>query len=517
MKEKIVLFDGNSIVNRAFYGVQDLSNSEGLHTNGIYGFLNIMMKILDEERPQYMAIAFDLKAPTFRHDLYAEYKGNRKGMPPELREQIPVLKNLLHAMNIYTMEEKGYEADDLLGTAAKKMEREGLEVCIVSGDRDLLQIASDHIKIRIPKTKRTGTEIEDYYARDVLEKCGVTPEQIIELKALMGDASDNIPGVPGIGEKTAVKLIKEYKTIENAYEHVQEIKPNKASQALKQYYDLAKLSKTLATIRTDSPVDFSLDQVAAAELFTKEAFAILQKLEFKNFLSRFPGKIKEEAFKLEFAEVKDENDLEKVQDSALKKEKIGFFLLTENRTVLGCALALAREELYYIPVRGAFSPSAVCERLTKILRHVPKAATLGWKEQLRFLPGLKEKEASVEDLEIAAYLINPLKEKYPYEDIAREYAMETFPSKTELFQKHSIEESWTEEAHKVMLYACGHAYTALSAQEPMMERLEEMGMKSLYDTIEMPLAATLCEMEKKRSARGSRRIKALRRETPGTD
>lgn len=496
MKEKIVLFDGNSIVNRAFYGVQDLSNSQGLHTNGIYGFLNIMMKILEEEKPQYIAIAFDLKATTFRHKLYEEYKGNRKGMPPELREQIPVLKKLLHAMNIYTMEKQGYEADDLLGTAAKKMEQEGLEVSVVSGDRDLLQIASDHIKIRIPKTKRTGTEIEDYYAKDVLEKCEVTPDQIIELKALMGDASDNIPGVPGIGEKTATKLIKEYGTIENAYEHAEEIKPKKAAEALKQHYDLAKLSKTLATICTDSPIDFSMDQVRTVELFTKQAFDILQKLEFKNFLSRFPSKIKEEAFEREFTQITDLGHAEKMFDKIRKQEKIGFFLLTENKKVLGCALSLSKEQTCYIPVQGFLTQSYVCEKLAETLREVSKAATLSWKEQLFFLPGLDEKETDIEDLEVASYLINPLKEKYPYEDIAREYISETFPSKTELFQKHTMEERYSEEPQKVVLYACGHAYTALLAEAPLMEKLEEMGMRQLYDKIEMPLVYTLYEMEK---------------------
>ena len=277
MREKIVLFDGNSIVNRAFYGLPDLSNSEGLHTNGIYGFLNIMLKILDEEKPQYMAIAFDLKFPTFRHELYKDYKGNRKGMPPELGEQIPVLKKVLHAMNIYTMEVKGYEADDLLGTTAKKMEREGYDVSLISGDRDLLQIASEHIKIRIPKTKRSGTEIEDYYAKDVLEKCEVAPEQIIEVKALMGDASDNIPGVPGIGTKTATKLIKEYGTIENAYEHLEEIKPNKAREALRTYFDQAKLSKNAGNDQYGQPGRFYDGSARIEELFTKQAFEMFQK------------------------------------------------------------------------------------------------------------------------------------------------------------------------------------------------------------------------------------------------
>ena len=195
MSEKLVLIDGHSILNRAFYGVPDLSNSEGLHTNAVYGFLNILFKLLEEEKPEYLTVAFDVKAPTFRHEMYPEYKGTRKPMPQELHEQVPVMKQVLHAMGIRTMEQPGLEADDILGTLAKRAEKEGMDVSLVSGDRDLLQIASDKIKIRIPKTKGARTEVEDYYAADVEAKYGVTPAGFIELKALMGDTADNIPGV----------------------------------------------------------------------------------------------------------------------------------------------------------------------------------------------------------------------------------------------------------------------------------------------------------------------------------
>ena len=189
MSEKLVLIDGHSILNRAFYGVPDLSNSEGLHTNAVYGFLNILFKLLEEEKPEYLTVAFDVKAPTFRHEMYPEYKGTRKPMPQELHEQVPVMKQVLHAMGIRTMEQPGLEADDILGTLAKRAEKEGMDVSLVSGDRDLLQIASDKIKIRIPKTKGVRTEVEDYYAADVEAKYGVTPAGFIELKALMGDTA----------------------------------------------------------------------------------------------------------------------------------------------------------------------------------------------------------------------------------------------------------------------------------------------------------------------------------------
>ena len=234
MSEKIVLIDGHSILNRAFYGVPDLTNAEGLHTNAIYGFLNILFKILEEERPDYLTVAFDVHAPTFRHKMFSDYKGTRKPMAEELRQQVPVMKEVLRAMKIKIVEQKGLEADDLLGTIAGIGERAGMDVVILSGDRDLLQLATDHVKIRIPKTKQGKTEIEDYYAADVKARYQVTPQEFIDLKALMGDASDNIPGVPSIGEKTATKIITEYGSVENAYAHVEELKPPRAAKALKE-------------------------------------------------------------------------------------------------------------------------------------------------------------------------------------------------------------------------------------------------------------------------------------------
>ena len=207
MSEKLLLIDGHSMLNRAFYGLPDLTNTEGLHTGAVYGFLKIMLKTLEEEKPDYLAVAFDLHAPTFRHKMYDQYKGTRKPMPEELRQQVPLIKEMLAAMGIPIVTQEGYEADDILGTLARTGEREGRDVTILSGDRDLLQLCTDHVKIRMPKTSKGNTTVEDYYAPDVLEKYQVTPPQIIELKALMGDSSDNIPGIPGVGEKTAARII----------------------------------------------------------------------------------------------------------------------------------------------------------------------------------------------------------------------------------------------------------------------------------------------------------------------
>ena len=249
-----MLVDGNSIVNRAFYGVPLLTNAEGRYTNAVYGFLNILLKLLEEETPQYLAVAFDLHAPTFRHQTFADYKGTRKGMPEELREQMPLLKEVLGAMGIAMFAQEGFEADDILGSLSQKAEQAGWSVVVVSGDRDLLQIASDTLKVRIPKTKGGRTETEDYYAADVIEKYGVTPTEFIDVKALMGDASDNIPGVPGIGEKTASKIIQQYHTLENAILHASEVKPKKASENLVTYAEQARLSQYLATIVRDMDI-----------------------------------------------------------------------------------------------------------------------------------------------------------------------------------------------------------------------------------------------------------------------
>lgn len=235
MNSKIVLIDGHSILNRAFYGLPDLTNADGLHTNAIYGFLTIMFKILEEEKPEYLTVAFDVHAPTFRHEMYEEYKGTRKPMADELRQQVPVIKEVLKAMGIRIIEQAGLEADDLIGTLSKRCAQKGMEVSVISGDRDLLQLATEQVKIRIPKTKQGRTEVEDYYAQDVKERYQVTPTEFIDLKALMGDASDNIPGVPSIGEKTATKIITEYHSIEEAHAHVDEVKPPRASKALKEH------------------------------------------------------------------------------------------------------------------------------------------------------------------------------------------------------------------------------------------------------------------------------------------
>ena len=287
MSEKIVLIDGHSILNRAFYGVPDLTNSEGMHTNAVYGFLNIMFKILDTEKPEYLTVAFDVKKPTFRHEMFKEYKGTRKPMPEELRQQVPIIQQVLEAMGITIVKRPGFEADDILGTIAKTAEAQGKEVTLVSGDRDLLQLASENIKISIPKTKKGGSEVEEYHTEDVIEKYGVTPVQIIDMKGLMGDTADNIPGVAGVGEKTAVKILKAFPSVEQAYEHIEEVEPKRARELLRAGKDMAFLSKKLATIKTDCELDYNIADAKLENIFTPEAFEWVKKLELKSLVNKF--------------------------------------------------------------------------------------------------------------------------------------------------------------------------------------------------------------------------------------
>ena len=458
MGEKIVLIDGHSIINRAFYGVPDLTNAEGLHTNGIYGFLNIMLRILDEEKPEYLTVAFDLQPPTFRHLMYEAYKGTRKGMPDELREQVPVLKELLSAMGIPLLMLEGYEADDLLGTVARKSEAKGMDVVIVSGDRDLLQIATDKIMIRMPKTKRGVTEIENYYAEDVLSAYRVTPLQIIELKALMGDSSDNIPGVPGIGEKTATSLIAAYGNIENAYTHVEEIKPNRAKEALRSHYDMAVMSKKLATICVDAPVEFDWEKARLSALYTPEAYEWCRKLNFKKLLERFERTEEIVLAEPEAKRITDFGEAEEILKKAEQGERIAFELCRQQEEA-GLSLALSGTEVYYIAAEGFLTEDYLLSRLEQVVEKVPFCAVSDVKKILKYI-GPKNRR-HLFDIEIAAYLVNPLMSSYAHEDLGKPYA----------------------------------ALTTWKKVPGLVEKLEKMGMKRLFEEIEMPLVFTLYDME----------------------
>ncbi|MGI6017238.1 MAG: DNA polymerase I [Marvinbryantia sp.] len=495
MQEKLVLIDGHSILNRAYYGVPDLTNAEGLHTNAVYGFLNIMFKILDEEKPDYFAVAFDLKKPTFRHKMYDAYKGTRKPMQEELRQQVPVMKELLSAMNVPLMMLEGYEADDLLGTAAKAAEAKGLTVSVISGDRDLLQLATDRIQIRIPKTKKGGTEIENYFTADVIEKYMVTPPQIVDLKALMGDTSDNIPGIPGVGEKTAGKIISQFGSIENAYANIEEVKPNKARESLREHYDLAELSKKLAKIDTDVPFVLDMEAAKLENLFTPEAFEICRRLEFKQILSRFDCEEPVNAVTDFFRKIDDLSETERIFEAAAQADLCGFSLLCEKDDFLGVTLCFGEQEIYFLPTGGFQTEEYLSGKCLELLGKCKKSVTIGLKEQLKWLPVTKKMRPVLKDAKIGAYLINPLKGQYLADDIAKDHADLLISSKWERFGKTLLRTALQEQEEKVTEYACYLSYTAWKAWPQIETKLEELQMTALFDEIEMPLVYTLFEMQ----------------------
>lgn len=453
MSEKIVLIDGHSIINRAFYGVPDLTNKDGLHTNGIFGFVNILFKILEEEKPDYLTVAFDVHHPTFRHEMFKEYKGTRKGMPQELHEQVPVLKELLTAMGIQVMELPGYEADDLLGTVASKSEAKGMDVLVVSGDRDLLQIVTDHIRVCIPKTKRGTTEYEMYYTKDVQEKYGLLPKQIIELKALMGDSSDNIPGVPGIGEKTATAILQQFENVENAHAHLEEIKPKRAKENLEAHYDMAIMSKKLATIEKNAPYEYDWESARTGNVFTKEAYELCQKLELKKLMAKFDLSEMPQEESVKTVTVSDFAEAEDIFTKAENAELTAVALKMTNG-ILNAVDIVFDGNLYEIICEGFMTEGYLKDKAERLLSNGKFVVVSGLKEMLKVLH--VEERTGLYDLDIANYLINPVVSVKPGEI--------------------DVLTVWKEFADAK-------------------KRLEELGMWELYTDMEMPLVFTLAGME----------------------
>ena len=494
---KLVLVDGHSILNRAFYGVPDLTNAAGLHTNAIYGFLNILFKILDEESPDYLTVAFDVKAPTFRHEMFQEYKGTRKPMPEELREQVPVMKEVLQAMGIRIIEQAGYEADDILGTLAKRAEAEGIEVSLVSGDRDLLQIATDKIKIRIPKTKGGKTEIEDYYAADVEAKYQVNPIQFIDLKALMGDTADNIPGVPKVGEKTATDLMVQFGSLDGIYEHIDEVTKKSIKESLIQNKDLAYLSKELATIKIDSPVVYTFEEARVGNFFNEDSYVLFKKLEFKNLLNKFEKGVSNEEISATFHLVEDLAEAEALFMKVLscKDQQIGLKVVKEpgrHGELLGVALYLPEEGGFLVPKQGFFTEEYLKEKMT-----LPGAqcriATADIKSEYAYLQA--QDTDRFFDVILAAYLLNPLKNDYTVEDISNEYLNLMLPERSQAFGKLSLKDAWNEKPEEFLKYCCFEAYVCAQAANVLQQKLEETHMDRLMREIEMPLTLVLFSME----------------------
>lgn len=512
MEEKIVLVDGNSILNRAFYGVPTLTDSKGRHTNAVYGFLNILCKLLDEEQPQYLAVAFDVKAPTFRHKMYANYKGTRKPMPEELKEQLPLIKEVLQTMHIKIIEKEGLEADDLIGTMAKRMEKEGLRVSILSGDRDLLQLVSEHITMRLPHTSAGNTTIDIFTPQAVFEKYQLTPLQIIELKSLMGDSSDNIPGVPSIGEKTATKILLEFSTLENAISHIEEIKPPRAKKALEENIELARLSKTLATIEINADFSCEKEECMLKDMWNETAFLLMKSLEFKSLLNKFSNAQTPDAneFAKHIQTIQDLTEAEKLlasvqgragiqlyaRNSQNENEQMTFDFLQTKQTsaLLGLALSKDDKESYFILSNEQISDEFLMESIQKLVQEKVVLSFINLKEQLHHMEFLEEGE--VFDCQIAAYLLNPLKDTYYYDDIARDYLGVDLPSQKELLGKQSLEEAFDSNFENFLKVACFTAKVAFLSMEELFSQLQQTDMDKLYQTIELPVTYPLYYMEK---------------------
>ena len=476
-----------------------------------------MFKFIDMEQPDNITVAFDVHAPTFRHKMYEAYKGTRKPMAPELKEQVPRMQEMLRAMGITVVTAEGWEADDLLGTLSRLGEEAGFEVTIVSGDRDLLQLATDRVKISIPKTKKTGTEIENYYAADVQAAYSVTPHQFIDVKALQGDTADNIPGVEGIGEKTAQALIAQYGSIEECHTHVTELKPPRAAKNLEAQWDTAVLSKELATINTHAPIEFDQETTRLGNLYTKEAYVLCKRYEFKNLYPRFEN--------TDTAAVQDNrsqdfrciDDLAQVEDFFTRLQNAGrdflgaSLMATEDGTIRGAAISTG-EETIYVNCAGFIQPGYLAHKLMELSAAGVQLAFWDMKQTMHLIYDTlsSEEQTTVHqrggqaiilpnavDVAVASYLLNPIKNAYTADDVASEMLGIIIPSQADLFGKTKLNDALIDDnlLEKVTIFACYNAYVAYGSYEKIVAELKNQGMEDIYKDIEMPLVYTLFDME----------------------
>ena len=506
--KKLVLIDGNSIMNRAFYGIMGskmLTTKDGKYTNAVYGFLAIMFKILDDIKPEYLAVAFDMKGKLKRKELFEGYKANRHGMPDELAEQMPMIKEILKAMNIDIIEKEGYEGDDILGTLAKYGEKQGLEVTILSGDRDTFQLASDNITIRIPRTKAGKTETEDYNRAKVLEEYGLEPEQLIEVKALQGDTSDNIPGVPGVGPKTAISLIQRYNTVKELYEKIEAGEDDlkgKQKENIVNNKEMAELSRVLGEIDTNVPLEDTLEQIKVEEWDKAKVFEIFEELRFNRYIDRFglrneSGKSSD---KEEHFEIIEATEIPKV-------EKLYYYLQTEEcdnsefiikRKITGISI-YSDNKIYYILAKENF------EQQLKALFENEKIEKYGYDLAQDYIL-LKQIDITMKniayDVKIAAYILNPTS-KYTLDVIARDYleidngeylqsqGANKEAEQTSLFDTQEVDKKDQSSKIKNSLYA----EEIYKLAEVTMKKLEEIDAVELFKNIDMPTVEVLAEMQ----------------------
>jgi len=530
---KILLFDGFSIMNRAFYALPLLTNSSGEYTNAVYGFLNIFFRFLDEEKPDFITVAWDLPQPTFRHEMYGAYKGTRKGMPDELRAQVPALKTLLEKMGITIAACAGYEADDVLGTLAIKAVAQGMKPVIITGDRDMLQLASEEIKIRLPKTKAGKTEIEDYDAAQVMEKYGVTPAAFVDVKALMGDTSDNIPGVPGIGEVTATKIIAAYGSLENAIAHVDEIKPKKAAENLAEFREQAILSRALAAISLDAPVELEFSKNQIENIRNEEARAEIKRLELKSLYKRFENQNIIAGFtgddtitpqrEIKFETIKTRAKAEEVFAALIKSDKgASFFPLWSDsgnednaETAFLVGVAIASPDIFsqtpkYIHIGGELTLGGFDSDLTEteliaVIKPWLESDSPKWVYDAKSEIGrLRRYDIALRnitfDAMLAAYVLDALRQNNNISDIASTYLFEETQTLEEILDnKGKRSKDRKSVANLPESVAANYAATAaevLARVKPIMEeKLTANNQMKLFRDIELPLAHLLAEME----------------------
>lgn len=517
--KKFVVIDGNSILNRAFYGIMGskmMQTADGTYTNAVYGFLAILFKLVEDIKPEYMAVAFDVKHPTKRHELYKDYKGTRKGMPDELAVQMPMIKRVLEAMNIKILEKPGYEADDILGTLSKHYEKEGMEVTLLTGDRDSFQLASKNTIIRIPRTKSGKTEVENYDRDKIKEEYGVEPKQLIEVKGLMGDTSDNIPGVPGVGEKTALALIKEFESIDNIYKKIDNgeiVAKGKLQEKLAENKDLAYLSRQLGTIDVNAPIEMNLDDFKVQEWNYEEVLKIFREYRFNRYIERFhldemntasmgsTSNVKlEDLFKLE--EVRDKNEVEKLINEFKSSGEFVYSLETKEKLDDGLII---KKVIKYINVYDKEKGIVYNFEFSKKFKEIFES-----KDILKVGHALKEdyillKQVNITpnnmmfDTKIAAYIINSITNAYSIEDIARVYLemeiedlipKEDKEVQTSLFDDNS-EPSKPEINGKYAIYS----YVIGASKDKLVEELKKINSYDLFVNIEMPLVEILSEMQ----------------------
>lgn len=494
---KLLLIDGNSIINRAFYGIMGskmLMTEDGTYTNAVYGFLSILFKELDDIKPEYLVVAFDLKAPTHRHKMYDKYKANRHGMPEELAMQMPILKETLKAMNVCIIEKEGYEADDILGTLAKWGQKEELEVTVLTGDRDSFQLIDKNIKVRIPRTKMGKTETEDYTVEKIEEEYGLEPLDLIEVKGLMGDTSDNIPGVPGVGEKTALNLIKQYKSIDEVYNHIDEQK-GKLKEKLSENKDLAYLSRTLGTIDINAPIEKDLGAFQVEEWNKPEVLEIFKKLKFNRFIDRFALQENIGATSFSDSQINTEIEHEKIVDKTklaeLKQEiqenKVIYYYLTEEKFII-----------YSPKTNKCFSIENIQD--FKDIFEDKNILKCSYKQKEEFIilwnKGIEAKNLMF-DIAIAGYILNSNINKYTIEYLANEYINFDIAEYLSNTEKTGVEQITlfdnAEESKEDKTYI--YAYAIYKLYNVLTQKMEEAGSIDLFNKIEMPLTEVLASMQ----------------------